>query len=226
LKEYRQHHFECPMGATELLLVRHGESRAAVPGSPFPLVDGQGDPELAVTGRAQAQRVGERLKNYDINAVYVTNLRRTQETADPLLAHLDLTAHVEPDLREVHLGEWEAGVFRVKVHEGDPLYAQMRKEERWDVIPGAESHSNIKSRVSNALNKIIATHPNELVVLVLHGGIIGHILAEATMATPFAFNGCDNASVSHLVSHENKFILRGYNDISHLVGLESDSQPT
>jgi probable phosphoglycerate mutase len=226
LKEYRQHRFERPAGATEFLLVRHGESRAAVPGSPFPLVDGQGDPELAVTGRAQAQRVAHRLKDHDIDAVYVTSLRRTQETADPLLVHLDLTAGVEPDLREVHLGDWEGGVFRMKVHEGDPLFAQMQSEERWDVIPGAESHSSIKSRVSRALSKIVANHPDELVVLVLHGGIIGHILAEATMATPFSFNGCDNASISHLVAHEGRFILRGYNDISHLIGVESDASPS
>jgi len=226
VKEFRQHRFERPSGATEILLVRHGESRAAVPGNPFPLVDGQGDPELAEIGLIQARRVGDRLRDHDINAVYVTSLRRTQETANPLLIHLNQTATVEPDLREVHLGEWEAGVFRFKVFEGDPLYHQMQKEERWDVIPGAESLDSIRGRVSVALNKIVSKHPDELLVLVLHGGIIGHILAEATQSSPFAFNGCDNASISHIVAVDGRYIVLVYNDTSHLLGLSSDSRPT
>ena len=115
MKTYRQHRFERPVGATEIILVRHGESRAATPGEPFPLVDGQGDPELGPEGLVQAERVGERLKHLPISAVYVTTLRRTHETAAPLCAHLDMSPRIEADLREVHLGDWEGGVFRVNV---------------------------------------------------------------------------------------------------------------
>ena len=61
--EYRQPRFARPPGATEILLVRHGESRAATEDDPFPLVDGHGDPELHPAGRQQAERVGERLRN-------------------------------------------------------------------------------------------------------------------------------------------------------------------
>jgi probable phosphoglycerate mutase len=55
-KSYRQQKFVRPAGATEILLIRHGESRAATEGEPFPLVNGQGDPELAPTGREQAEK--------------------------------------------------------------------------------------------------------------------------------------------------------------------------
>ena len=111
-KEYRQHSFQRPPGATEILLVRHGESRPASAENPFPLVDGHGDPELHANGWTQAQRVGERLKNEAIDAVYVTNLRRTVETAEPLCAHLGIEPKVEADLREVFLGDWEGGLMR------------------------------------------------------------------------------------------------------------------
>jgi len=43
---YRQARFRPPPGATELLLIRHGESAAAFMEEPFPLVDGHADPEL------------------------------------------------------------------------------------------------------------------------------------------------------------------------------------
>ena len=56
-------------------------------------------------------------------------------------------------------------------------------------------------------------------VAVVHGGIVGHILAHATGAEPFAFNGCDNGSISHVVLVEGKIVVRGFNDRSHLVSL-------
>lgn len=216
-KEYRQHSFQAPAGATEILLVRHGESRAATADNPFPLVDGHGDPELHPNGWEQARRVGERLKEQPIGAVYVTNLRRTAETAQPLCTHLGIEPMVEPDLREVHLGEWEGGLLRMKAAEQDPVYLQMRAEQRWDVIPGAESWDTINQRVTRGLSRIHGNHPDELVVAVVHGGIVAHILAHASGARPFTFQGADNGSITHIVMLGNDIIVRRFNDAAHLL---------
>lgn len=227
MKEYRQHKYEVPEGATEIILVRHGESRAATADNPFPLVEGQGDPELALQGRQQAIAIGERLKHLPIDAVYVTSLQRTVETAAPLCAHLEMEHRVVPDLREVHLGDWEGGKLRIMVHENHPLYLKMHEEQRWDVIPGAESRQSLQERIGRALHRIAQAHPSELVVAVLHGGVIGHIMAEATGSTPFAFNGCDNGSISRIVMVDGKIVVRGFNDVSHLDVVEAlTSLPT
>src|ERR1043165_9501236 len=111
-KEYRQARFRRSPGPTEILLVRHGESEAMVPGRPFPLVDGHGDPELAPEGHDQAERVAERLVGHPIVAIYVSTLRRPAQTAAPLAAKLGLEPVVERDLREVQLGEWEGELYR------------------------------------------------------------------------------------------------------------------
>jgi 2,3-bisphosphoglycerate-dependent phosphoglycerate mutase len=218
MKEYRQTRFQRPPGATEILLVRHGESRAATPDTPFPLVDGQGDPELHPQGREQARLIAERLRHQPIGAIYVSNLRRTAETAAPLAAHLGIDPVVDPDLREVHLGEWEGGLLRMKAHDNDPLYLQMQLEQRWDVIPGGEPHTALNARLTRALGRIHARHRDELIVAVVHGGVIGHILAHATGARPFAFNGSDNGSISHIVMLEERIMVRRFNDSSHLTG--------
>ena len=226
-KEYRQAKFQAPEGATEILLVRHGESRPATMDDPFPLVDGHGDPELAPQGREQAIAVGNRLRHLPISAVYVTSLRRTHETAAPLCQHLGMTHHVEPDLREVHLGEWEGGLLRIRAHENHPVYQEMHKMQRWDVVPGAEPTEVLRERVFRGLNRISEAHPDELVVAVVHGGVIGHILAEATGSAPFAFNGCDNGSISKIVIAEDRIVVRGFNDVSHLAdGPSPQSTPT
>ena len=212
-----------PKGATDIYLVRHGESRAAIEGKLFPLLDGQGDPELSKEGRAQAIAVAEKLASLPIDAVYVTNLRRTLETAAPLCDRLGLDPIEEPDLREVHLGDWEGGLFRAKVQENDPLYQKMQDEQRWDVIPNAESSESLKKRIGSALGRIIKDNPGKLLVAVVHGGVIGHILSEAVQAQPFAFSGSDNGSISRVVSIEGKLILRAFNQTDHLHSVSSES---
>ena len=216
---YRQIQFRLPPGAVELLLVRHGESEAAVEGEPFELVEGHGDPALAPEGRAQAELVGERLASEPIDAIYVSNLRRTSETAAPLAARLGLTPIVDRDLREVHLGEWESGLFRKKVIERDPIAVRMAEEQRWDVIPGAERHDDFAARARAAVERIAAAHADQRVAVFSHGGIIGELLAQAAGATGFAFTP-DNASISQLVITPARWIVRRFNDTAHLgVGL-------
>lgn len=199
-----------------MLLVRHGESEPARPGEPFPLVDGQGDPGLAPEGREHAERVALRLATERVDAIYVSSLRRTSQTAAPLAARLGLTPVMEPELREVHLGEWEGGRFRRMVAEGHPTAQRMSAEERWDVIPGAEPAAAFSDRVRNVLAKLAAAHSDQRIVVVTHGGVIAEALAAATGSRPFAFLGADNASVSHLVLTEARWILRRFNDTAHL----------
>lgn len=218
-REYRQTRFTRPPGSTELILVRHGESEPLVPGRPFPLVDGHGDPALAPEGEAQAERLADRLVSHQIDAIYVTSLRRTVQTAAPLAARLGLEPIVERDLREVHLGDWEGELYRQRVAEGHPIAMQMITEERWDVIPGAESANSLRERVGGALRRIVAAHAGQRVVVVAHGGVIAEIMAQvADTRRAFAFLGCDNASISHVVSFGDRWILRRFNDTSHLDG--------
>jgi probable phosphoglycerate mutase len=215
-KVYRQFRFTLPEGATDLLLVRHGESAPARLEAPAPRVDGHSDPELAPEGRAQADQLADRLVHEPIDAIYVTSLRRTHETAAPLAAKLGLQPKVEPDLREVYLGEWEGIAFRKHVAERHPTAVQMFLEQRWDVIPGAESNDAFAERVGGALRRIVAAHPGQRVVVVVHGGVIGQALALATGAPTFSFVGADNASISQIVAMPDPWVLRRYNDTAHL----------
>ncbi|HZD64798.1 MAG TPA: histidine phosphatase family protein [Acidimicrobiales bacterium] len=215
-RPYRQVRFEHPAGAAHLVLVRHGESEPAQPGRPFPLVAGHGDPQLAPLGHRQAERVAERLAGEPIDAIYVTTLRRTAQTAEPLARQLGLHPQVEAELREVHLGEWEGGLYRQRVIEGDPLALRMLAEQRWDVIPGAEPSDAFAERVQGAIARVAARHPDQQVAVFTHGGVIGQTLSLATGASRFAFAGADNGSISRLVVDPRRWVVRSYNDVAHL----------
>jgi probable phosphoglycerate mutase len=215
---HRQTRFQAPPGAARLLLIRHGESAPARESIPFPLVDGQGDPELAPEGRKQAERVAHRLGGEHFDAVYVTPLRRTAQTAAPLLERLGRTASVEPGLREVHLGDWEGGLFRIRVAEAHPAALRMRELQRWDAIPGAERDEDFAARVRDAVRRIAARHTDQRVAVFTHGGVIGQALALASGAQPFAFTGADNGSISEIVVSGPVWTVRRFNDTAHLEG--------
>ena len=215
-ESYRQFRFRLPPGATDILLVRHGESAPARFDAPAPRVDGRSDPALDPQGRKEADLVAERLQHEDVAAIYVSSLRRTHETAAPLAARLGLEPVVEPRLSEVFLGDWEGPYFRKHFAEGHPIALQAIKEERWDAIPGAESTEAFQARIRAGIEAIAAAHPDRRVVVVTHGGVIGSIVALATGARPWAFVGADNGSLSHLVVTDERWIVRRFNDTGHL----------
>jgi 2,3-bisphosphoglycerate-dependent phosphoglycerate mutase len=215
-RAYAQHTYEPPPGACQILLVRHGQSQAFVPGQPFALVAGQGDPPLSELGRAQARAVAERLRSEPIAAVYVSTLQRTAQTAEPLLDALGLEARVDPDLREVHLGEGEGGRFRQMVAEGHPAAVAMRARLEWGEIPGAETNAQLTARTVGVVERIASAHPDEVVAAFCHGGVIGAILGHLARANPFLFNRSDNAGISHIVVGGGEATIRRYNDSGHL----------
>lgn len=203
-----------------MLLVRHGESVPAREDAPFELVEGHGDPELDPVGVEQAEKVCARLASRSsrtaVEAIYVTTLQRTAQTAAPLAKALGLEPMVEPDLREVFLGDWEGGLYRLKVMQGDPISLRMLEEERWDVIPGAERDEDFAARVRAGINRIASKHPDQTVAVFTHGGVIGRAVAEASGARPFSFLAANNASITHLVVMDDRWVVRCFNDTAHL----------
>jgi probable phosphoglycerate mutase len=214
--ELRQMQYVAPPGSTDLLLVRHGESGSMAEGGSLALTDGQGDPPLAPGGTAEAELVGARLARLDINAIYSSPLRRCVETAAPLARALDLTPRVERDLREVFMGDWEGGLYRKKFAARDPLALRLLAEQRWDVIPGAEPAPEFTRRVRSVISQIAAAHVDERLAVFTHAGFIGEALAQASGAEPFAFIGPSNASISQILVTPDRWVVRRFNDASHL----------
>ncbi len=218
-QEYRQPVYSPPEGSADLLLIRHGESAPARPNESFPTKDGHGDPALHPQGHRQAMAIRERLKNDAFANIYVTKLIRTHQTAAPLAEHMGITPTEDPDLHEVHLGDWDGGLYRIKAAEGDPVYRRVVDEQDWGAVPNAETRAQLLTRVRRGIQRIASQHRNERVAVFVHGGIIGAALHLATNSEPFAFHGAANGSISRLVINQDKWVLRGFNDTSHLDGL-------
>ena len=101
----------------------------------------------------------------------------------------------------------------MKSADGDPVFAQVLAEQRWDVIPGAESREVFGGRLrrGDRAHRRPRTRAGASLVF-SHGAAIGEVLAQATGSEAFAFVGPDNASISRLVVTPDRWIIRGYND--------------
>lgn len=182
------------------------------------MVDGQGDPALSAVGKEQARSVAAALRGEDFSGLFASSLRRTQETAAPLASATGLEVTVLSDLREINLGELEGGEYRIKVATGDPIVAEIARQERWDVIPGAESPEQFSGRLRAAIAAIVTTVPaGTTAIAFVHGAVIGDLCALATGSRPFAFLNADNGSISSLIVHaDGSWLLRSFNETRHL----------
>lgn len=223
---YPQTFHEPAPGTCEIVLVRHGQSMPYISGQPFSLVDGHGDPALSPRGMWQAEQVGGRLAEHPISAIYASNLQRTQQTATPLATARSLDINIDPDLREVFLGDWEGGLFREKAAEGHPLVDAFRLSGEWGDLPGAETNAALTSRTVAAIERIRIAHPDEMVGVFCHGGVVAALMHHATATPALTFRGVRNASITHLYVTESEWVVRTFNDASHIGPLNADHDPS
>ena len=214
-----QHRYALPGGAREVIFVRHGATTGETATT---LKFGEmtlNDPPLREEGQAQAEAVAGRLRHATLAAIFITPLCRTRQTAAPLVALTGLQPVVIPELREVHMGDWEQD-FQARAAAGDPLVRRMLAEENWEVIPGAERRVDFTARIRAGVGRIIAaTAPGSTSVAVIHGGTLGEICRAATGSRPFAFFGPENGSLTRIILHaDGHWSLRSYNDVAHLSG--------
>lgn len=218
MQRHFQRPFVLPADATELVLVRHGATAGGSPDAPVPLLGGQSDPPLDAAGRRQAEAVGARLAREPVSGLFVTDLSRTGETAAPLAAALGVEPIVVPELREIHLGEWEGGEFQTRVDDADPLVGTLFRAGRWDVLPGAEPMEAFRARVAAGLGRAIeAVGAGSVAALVVHSAVIAEACRRATGSRGLAFMGVENGAITRIVrTGDGGWLLRSFNDTCHL----------
>jgi probable phosphoglycerate mutase len=225
-KQYPQRDYSRPPGSIEVILVRHGATEAAVEDQPFELLEGQADPALSDVGERQAELVAAHLASEpQLSGLFVTPLRRTAQTAAPIVALTGLRPIVVPQLREIHLGELDGGAFRIAVRRRDPIVREVFTQQRWDVIPGAETMEGFAERAAAGLARMVdGAEPGATIAAVVHGGVIGELCRQVSQSRPFAFVHADNGSLTRLVLlAEGHWWMRSFNEGGHLRSIATAS---
>lgn len=156
-----------------LILVRHGLSEWNAKS----LWTGLTDVELAEEGRAEARRAAEAIRDIPVNVVFVSALKRAQQTYESMnevLGITDVTPIVAPELNERDYGIYTGkNKWQVCEEVGEAQFQCIRRG--WDdEIPGGESlkavydravpyfEQHIKPELVNGRNVLVVSHGNTL----------------------------------------------------------------
>ena len=163
--------------STLLLLVRHGETPTTgmvLPGRAPGL-------HLSDRGRAQAERVAERLAGLPVDAVYSSPLERTCETAEPTAASTGLEVIHDDGLLECDKGDWTgAAIAEVAAL---PEWQTVQHNPSAFRFPNGESFAQMQARIVGALDVLGTAHAGGVVVCFSHADPIKAAVAHA-LGTP------------------------------------------
>ena len=158
---------------TLLLLVRHGETPTTgtvLPGRAPGL-------HLSDRGRAQAERVAERLAGLRVDGIYSSPLERTCETAEPAAARAGLEVHEDAGLLECDFGEWTGAALAELA--GLPEWQTVQHSPSTFRFPNGESFTQMQARIVGALESLCTAHAGGVVVCFSHADPIKAAVAHA-----------------------------------------------
>ena len=199
---------------TRLLLVRHGRSVWNSQGR----IQGQIDIELDDEGVQQARQVAQRVRQFDIAAIYSSPLQRARVTAEMIGAQLNLPVTCDDRLMEYQFGV-VSGLTWAELVTEQPELAKRWNDDPWTVpLEGSEGRVAFGERVRAAMDDIIARHPAQQVAVVAHGGTFSVYLVkmlglDLKRRPPFHFG---NTSLSSVEVKNGVFSVHFLNDTCHL----------
>lgn len=136
---------------TELVLLRHGEPDWVPDG-----VRAVSDAGLTEYGAAQARAAAEAIAGDPVDAIYVSPLRRAQETASPLAAATGLDPITVQGLAEI--GVDTGGMTQTQADRFFVEAMQRPLRDFWEGFPGGESFRDFHARVTGTLGEILSKH--------------------------------------------------------------------
>jgi 2,3-bisphosphoglycerate-dependent phosphoglycerate mutase len=209
-------------GGVELYLVRHAD---ALPDASEVAPGGYDQQALSALGRQQAEALANRLRDVALAAIYTSPMGRAMQTAAPTAATHHLDVQPVDGLREVALGVLAGGaVVSASAEEASTLLRARLREiatiavttGQWESIPGAEPSLELRARLIATMDRIIAAHRGERILVVSHAGAINAYLAALLGLAHDYFFPTANTSISMMRAQGTRRMLFSLNDIAHL----------
>lgn len=157
-----------------LYFLRHGETIYSQTGG----YCGTLDPELTAEGMQMAAVFAATHQSLSWQAVYVSPMKRTIATAQPLCTAIGLDMQRRDGLKEIDYGKWEGQSSEfVREHYLDD-YIRWMTEPAWNPPTEGESAVQIASRASLVVAEIEAKYADGNVLIVSHKATIRIMLCN------------------------------------------------
>jgi len=200
---------------TTIYLVRHAEAE----GNLYRRIHGWYNALITDNGFAQIAALERRFADIHVDAVYSSDLYRTITTARAVYRPKGLELHTDPNLREIHMGDWEDFPWGAARHyQKEELLRFNRSDPTWRA-PNGETLPEVGERMARALRAIAAKHPGQTVAVFSHGTAIRQALAELLQLPAERWDTLghsDNTAVSCLRLDGERCEMEYMGDNSHL----------
>jgi broad specificity phosphatase PhoE len=195
-----------------LFLVRHGITAL----NEQQRYCGVSDVCLSALGRRQSLLLRDLLRQEEFTSLYISPLKRCIETIDPIAQSHALSPEPLVGLSEINFGLWEGLTFEeIQSAYPDRLKAWCDEPDAF-TFPQGEPVRDFRTRVLDALERILAHEGNSLVVA--HGGslrvIISHLCGWG-MDCLHSF-ALEPASSTILEHYQESTVVRVLNETCHL----------
>lgn len=181
---------------TTLYIIRHGETT----GNDAGRFQGSTDCGLSERGRRQIERLGERCRDLPFEVLISSPLVRARETAEAANRYHGLPLQIEPDVAEMHCGDWEEKSWD-ELRTGYPAEMELWREKPWLFqSPGGENMQQVYQRVTRALLRILEENRGKTIAVVSHGCAIRNALCF--------FHGYDIERINEIPWVRNTSITR------------------
>ena len=195
-----------------MLLIRHGESMAVVPGSPE-----SADPPLSERGVEQAAALAARLARSLVRrGLLVGHGPRRRHGRGPGRARVASRCSAAPTSARCSSASGRTAGSGAALLTATLTTWPSPRLDVGSSIPGAETDDELRARIVAALARSPPLHPSGSVAVVCHGGLINAWLAQQTGSYRSMVASIDNTSVTQLRTDGERWLLLGVNDRHHL----------
>ncbi len=197
--------------STQVYLIRHGETMW----NKERIVQGHLNSELSSEGRSQAKAVGEKLKDYNFDVIYSSDLDRAIDTANCINKHHNQVIILDELLRERSLGVLEGknwNTIRKNHKEAGDIY---HSEDMNSEIPGGgESKTQFANRVKIFMDKIAVQEEGKKVLIITHGWYIIYFINTVlgmSHEEKSRLHYVRNGSISKVIYQKGEWFLEKFN---------------
>lgn len=198
-------------------LIRHGATKYNL-AKPVVLQGSGIDADLADEGREQAAAAAEALAKRPIRAVYASDLRRNQQTAEIIAGPHQLPVHTLPAVREISVGRWEGWNWD-EVRARDPeAYRRFRETPQTHGYPEGENLTELRARIVPALQGLLEKHAGQQIVVVGHSVVNRQYVAYLLGLPPEGSVPLTqaNGAINVIRRRQGEVKLISYNSVLHL----------
>jgi broad specificity phosphatase PhoE len=210
-------------------LARHGETAD----NARRIFQGQRGHGLSSLGRAQAVRMGERLRRSPPAAIVSSDLERAIETARIVSEICSVPFETEPGLREIDVGAWTGKSYDEVARDFPADWAAWRGSAGAPSIDvrlgGGETYRELAERMHRTIHALTSTERGEGPLLVVsHGGAIKSWAAKILGVSDIhVLGGVANTSLTVVeVGDRGGYRVQVWNDAAHLEGLRIEADQT